>query len=161
MSSNPRNNRQAKLLMMKQNVSIVKLQALWRGKLRRIRNKKNLEGKASDEDDNSEAPLDKEEQLLENQAEDIVNEVVVETIRRKPSVQNLNDRNSQQIHWPIPITENFREHNWPILDDPHINVENWVIANQQIFARSVTWNLCARKPPSIDQTMRNLLIPNK
>lgn len=47
------------------------------------------------------------------------------------------------------------------LDSDGPEVEQWLRERKKLSIRTVTWNLCARAPPSIEETSANLLPKNK
>lgn len=105
-------------------------------------------------------------------------------------ISNENVIEKEVFIWPDPIVEDFNDSLWPpvdliisldnIQDDNSIGsessnnrdillresprskvIEKWVLDNQKIYLRLVTWNLCAKPPPSIDLVTVNLLPRNK
>lgn len=62
--------------------------------------------------------------------------------------------------WPNPLVETF-DSNWPDLSVTDIEAENWLLANKKLLIRTVTWNLCAKAPPAVDQVTQLLLPRNR
>eukprot|EP01038_Epipyxis_sp_PR26KG_P005682 gene5682-7844_t len=64
--------------------------------------------------------------------------------------------------WPKPFVEdNESNEHWPDLSQDDSLIEKWVIENKKILMRCVTWNLCAKDPPAIEDLKKKLLPPNK
>jgi hypothetical protein len=63
--------------------------------------------------------------------------------------------------WPEPFVEDFGGDDWPDLELDDNKVENWAFENKRILLRVVTWNLCAKSPPSVDQLTRKILPLNR
>lgn len=64
--------------------------------------------------------------------------------------------------WPEPLVEDFSDPDWPELaTSTNEEVERWVLENKRILLRTVTWNLCAKAPPSKEEITRTLLPANK
>lgn len=62
--------------------------------------------------------------------------------------------------WPNPLVETF-DSNWPDLSQSDNDTELWLLENKKLLIRTVTWNLCAKAPPSTDQVTQLLLPRNK
>ena len=87
--------------------------------------------------------------------------------------QQMLQEEQQHVHvWPEPLTDNFNDPEWPNLDIDHEaevavqdvrihEIEKWVHEKKKVHIRIVTWNLCARPPPAIEDTKTNLFPPNK
>jgi hypothetical protein len=60
--------------------------------------------------------------------------------------------------WPEPLVESF-DGTWPSLSSETsvADVEKWVVENKRVLIRTVTWNLCAKPPPSSSGICVNLL----
>jgi len=64
--------------------------------------------------------------------------------------------------WPDPLIENFADDSWPILDtDDNATVERWVLEKNRILLRTITWNLCAKPPPSVSEVSTSLIGRNR
>jgi hypothetical protein len=51
--------------------------------------------------------------------------------------------------WPSPTIEDFTDGSWPDLaNQSNAEVEKWVFDNKTLHVRVLTWNLCAKPPPS-------------
>jgi hypothetical protein len=116
-----------------------------------------------DDEDNGRDYLDKEEENMENAAliaeqstihaaQSFHNNPVEETSQ---SQQPQSERRAP-ILWPEPLIERF-DNSWPDLSDNDVS-EKWVYKHKAVLVRAVTWNLCAKKPPPVDDT-RKLLFP--
>ena len=114
-------------------------------------------GVDDDDDDNSVAEDDKEESIADEIA-------VIEE-------QNMLQQEHQHI-WPEPLTDNFNDTEWPDLNMDHEadisvqdvrihEIEKWIHEKKKVHMRVITWNLCARPPPAIEDTKNNLFPPNK
>lgn len=62
--------------------------------------------------------------------------------------------------WPNPLVETF-DANWPDLSQSDTEAENWLLENKKLLIRTVTWNLCAKAPPAVEQVNQLLLPKNK
>ena len=54
--------------------------------------------------------------------------------------------------WPEPFREDFEKNPflWPPLS-PRKRCLNWIRRNKKILIRTITWNLCANTPPSLEE----------
>jgi hypothetical protein len=72
-------------------------------------------------------------------------------------IQSQPTTSSKTPIWPSPVVENFNDPDWPILEADDTDVRNWVTSNKRLLLRTVTWNMCARPPPSKEELTINLL----
>lgn len=105
------------------------------------------------DDDADDAPVDPEEQHLETEA------IAEETIAIK-SKNSFILSQAPIDGWPAPIKENFDE-TWPNLSDSKHHVPDWIVNNECLLIRSVTWNLCGKKPPPDSAVVERLLPKDK
>jgi hypothetical protein len=67
----------------------------------------------------------------------------------------------EKLKWPEPFVEDFGGDDWPNLEQDDSKVENWAFENKRILLRVVTWNLCAKAPPKIEELTNKILPVNR
>jgi hypothetical protein len=73
---------------------------------------------------------------------------------------------SPSPEWPAATHDHFNEledlGSWPELhsSDDH-GQRSWVIKNKKILLRTITWNMCANRPPPVQHVQRSLLPLNR
>lgn len=72
--------------------------------------------------------------------------------------QEKAEENEKPSVWPSPLVEDFNDPDWPNLEADDTEVLKWVTANKKLLMRTITWNLCAKPPPSKEAFSNNLLI---
>jgi hypothetical protein len=70
----------------------------------------------------------------------------------------MTEREVQPSLWPNPLVEDFNDPDWPKLSGTDEEIANWVMSNRRLLMRTVTWNMCAKPPPSKDLLCENLLV---
>jgi hypothetical protein len=73
---------------------------------------------------------------------------------------------SSAPQWPTSTHDDFDEledgDGWPQLSSPDdLAQRNWVLKNKKILLRTITWNMCANKPPPVEQVQKTLLPLNR
>ena len=106
----------------------------------------------NDDDDND----DNEE--LDNDEKKIIADSIAAEERE---VNNINEK----VQWPEPFRDNFDETlkrpNLDFIDKNVETIESWILENKKVLIRLITWNLCARNPPAIDEITKTLIPKNK
>jgi hypothetical protein len=75
--------------------------------------------------------------------------------------ENVKDKEIKH-KWPEPFVEDFSSgDDWPNLEQDDSKVENWAFENKRILLRVVTWNLCARDPPKVEELTNKILPVNR
>lgn len=80
------------------------------------------------------------------------------------SMTNISSGEDHVHIWPqsYTIEKELGPHELPTnLDTVGPEIEQWLRENKKLSIRAVTWNLCARAPPSVEETGANLLPKNK
>jgi hypothetical protein len=74
----------------------------------------------------------------------------------------IETESSKPPKWPTALNDDFSHPNWPNLNsDDDENVSRWVLENRKVLIRTITWNLCAKKPPAISMLANKLIPQNK
>lgn len=91
------------------------------------------------------------------------NKIIAASIAAEEREANNNIEKVQ--HWPQPFRDNFDDNSKrPNLDFDDKNVEtieSWLLENKKVLIRLITWNLCAKNPPVIDDITKTLIPKNK
>lgn len=173
--------RKTKLKSIRESGAATKLQAAWRGKSARISVERikitddDKIDKDKDEED-LEPPVDQEEESLENLAaveeESVIqvvhndvdaSETLSENVATNQYQESLHNDSVNINSWPASLTiDHTSEPHWKDLNtSSHEDVENWIRREKCIYIRLVTWNLCAKKPPNVDDVTKMLLPRDK
>ena len=74
----------------------------------------------------------------------------------------IETESSKPPKWPTALNDDFSHPNWPNLNnEDDENVSRWVLENRKVLIRTITWNLCAKKPPAISMLANKLIPQNK
>ena len=183
--------RDAKMKKIKMDHSAASIQARWRGVISRkkvipapamaavvLKIAEKEQTKSSSKKDNNK-PSPRQTGIDEDEDD---NSVVGEENDKEESIadehavmeeQNMLQQEHEHVHiWPEPLTDDFNNTEWPNLDIDHEaevpiqdvrihEIQKWVHEKKKVHIRIVTWNLCARPPPDIEDTKKNLFPPNK
>jgi hypothetical protein len=100
-----------------------------------------------------------------------------QAIEEKSSTTTINENldSNKEIHvaqniitsnWPQPVLENFEVINqesgkWPSLENSDPSSLDWVLTKKKVLIRAITWNMCARRPPSLSHLQTQLLPLNR
>lgn len=129
--------RHVKLKEIQLNSNATRIQAVWRGKY--MRNKL-----LSQDDDDDEENRQEVDDLDETQA--ISHDITSNTI-------DLDNP------WPQAMTQDLLSSEWPLSPyTPTPAILHNLNHNKHIIIRTITWNLCAKKPPSM-MKLKELLLP--
>ena len=162
-----RRDEKLQALRLKQNAQLI--QAIWRGKLARNKVNHLLRSTSSGRSKVLEDDFGGDD---ESQSDEDEGRALLEAITVEQEVISVAERKSQdkKAEWPPPLSHSFStDSGWPDLnlegnettDDKRKSVEHWIFNQKNIKIRTVTWNLCARKPPSVEETRHNLFPKNK
>ena len=106
----------------------------------------------NDDDDND------ENEELDNDERNIIADSIAAEERE---ANNINEK----VKWPEPFRDNFDERlkrpNLDFIDKNVETIESWILENKKVLIRLITWNLCARNPPAVDEITRTLIPKNK
>jgi len=106
----------------------------------------------NDDDDN-----DENEELDNDEKKIIADSIAAE----EREVNNINEK----VQWPEPFRDNFDETlkrpNLDFIDKNVETIESWILENKKVLIRLITWNLCARNPPAVDEITKTLIPKNK
>jgi len=109
-------------------------------------------------------PVVEEEPDPHDEEEEAIDKDVERTLQKTLSRADLGDEEkgqeqSQPTSWPVPLDDHALRASgeWPVLSHCGPEVEQWVRDNKRLMIRAVTWNLCAQKPPPIEQATKFLL----
>ncbi len=88
---------------------------------------------------------------------------VDDTIQLQTGDAFLNENQSldeigAKLSWPSPFVEDFHDPEWPNFDASDELVLEWVMKNKRFLFRTITWNLCAKLPPSKEVLQKSLLV---
>ena len=182
--------RDAKMKKIKMNHSAQSIQARWRGVVSRKKvlpapamaavvlkmtgNEPTRSSSNNDNNNSSPRPTGVDEDEDDNSVVGDENDKEESIADENAIIQEQNMLQQQQhVHiWPEPLTDNFNDTEWPNLEMDHEadvavqdvrihEIQKWVHEKKKVHIRVITWNLCARPPPAIEDTKKNLFPPNK
>lgn len=144
------------------------IQSLFRGLIARkkfrilkdFKKRKEEEEEERQQLENADEAEDKLEIIDENE-DRLVSEAIDAGVRESTLYERASRSSLQfaSLQWPVPLVEDFNDSIWSNSVPVSLEDTNPTTINN-ILLRVVTWNLCAKNPPPIEE-VRKLLFPNQ
>jgi hypothetical protein len=151
-------SRKLKIQKLHEEKHATSIQAQWRGKMIRqqIANNAN-EQDVDDDDDELEASMAPPEAAKDMNVEQIREQAAIRT-----HAALLESGGEDASSWPTALVENFDSPvpntSWPDLAGESSICWKWLMENNKIITRCITWNLCGNNPPC-KEDIQKLLVP--
>jgi hypothetical protein len=167
-SSEKKRARKTKLEKIRQDKHATIIQARWRGAKTRDGMKLTTKQSETDNLDEPDTQLSGSEvpaATLARGSHDIAK-------REEQKEENVGgtlppDKPEWAVDWPEAAHDTFQyvdsseSEPWPSLDTDDDSVLRWVLEKKKVLVRAVTWNMEAKKPPTIEEAQKLLIPLNK
>lgn len=87
------------------------------------------------------------------------NDELIETTKAiNNETEALSIVGDRPVVWPAAFVEDFSDSTWPQFDQDDESIRSWTMKEKKLLLRVITWNLCAKPPPSVDIFRQELLL---